>query len=370
MFTIPVLAKEDLAPNSESAILLEVSTGKILYEKNADSKLAPASMTKIMSMLLIMEAVDDGKISMDDEVIISENAASMGGSQIFLQAGEKYKVEELLKGIAVASGNDAVVAMAEKVGGSVDGFVEMMNKRAEELGLTNTHFDNPHGLDSETHYTTARDMSVMARELLKHEKILEFTSIYEDYLKKNDGSSIWLVNTNRLVRFYEGVDGLKTGYTTNAGYCITTTALRNNLRLLSVVMNAPSSDLRSKDTTNMLNYGFNNYKLDILLDKTNDLGNLSIIKGKKETTKIYLKDNVTILSKINDEKGTYDYNIVIEKENAPIESNEKVGYVEVIDNEGNIIKEQDLIVKEEIKKANIWDLFKKTLSTISSGNFT
>jgi D-alanyl-D-alanine carboxypeptidase (penicillin-binding protein 5/6) len=370
MFTIPVLAKEDLAPNSESAILLEVSTGKILYEKNADSKLAPASMTKIMSMLLIMEAVDDGKISMDDEVIISENAASMGGSQIFLQAGEKYKVEELLKGIAVASGNDAVVAMAEKVGGSVDGFVEMMNKRAEELGLTNTHFDNPHGLDSETHYTTARDMSVMARELLKHEKILEFTSIYEDYLKKNDGSSIWLVNTNRLVRFYEGVDGLKTGYTTNAGYCITTTALRNNLRLLSVVMNAPSSDLRSKDTTNMLNYGFNNYKLDILLDKDNDLGNLSIIKGKKETTKIYLKDNVTILSKINDEKGTYDYNIVIEKENAPIESNEKVGYVEVIDNEGNIIKEQDLIVKEEIKKANIWDLFKKTLSTISSGNFT
>ena len=232
LFTLSVFAQEDLAPNSKSAILLEISTGRVLYEKNANEKLAPASMTKVMSMLLIMEAIDAGKLSFDDDVIISEKASSMGGSQIFLQTGEKYKVKELLKGIAIASGNDAVVAMAEKVSGSVEAFVSEMNKRAKGLGLTNTHFDNPHGLDSENHYTTAKDMSIMAQELLKHEDILTFTSIYEDYLKKNDGSSIWLVNTNKLVRFYDGVDGLKTGFTTTAGYCVTTTAKKNNIRLL------------------------------------------------------------------------------------------------------------------------------------------
>ena len=252
---------EDLTPNSESAIMLEVSTGKVIYEKNANQKLAPASMTKVMSMLLIMEAVDNGKLKLEDDVVISDNASSMGGSQIFLQTGEKYKVQELLKGIAIASGNDAVVAMAEKVSGSVSSFVDAMNAKAASLGLTNTHFDNPHGLESENHYTTARDMSVMALELLKHEKILEFTSIYEDYLKKPDGSSVWLVNTNRLVRFYEGVDGLKTGFTNQAGYCITTTAKRGDMRLLSVVMKAETSDLRSKDTVSMLNYGFNTYKI-------------------------------------------------------------------------------------------------------------
>lgn len=197
---LPVFqAEEDIAPNSKSAILLEASTGRILFEKNSDEQLKPASMTKIMSMLLIMEAIDSGKLKLEDSVMISKNASSMGGSQIFLQEGDTYKVEELLKGIAIASGNDAVIAMAEKVGGSVENFVQMMNDKATELGLTNTHFVNPHGLDAENHYSSARDMSIMGKELLKHEKILEFTSIYEDYLKKPDGSSTWLVNTNKVV---------------------------------------------------------------------------------------------------------------------------------------------------------------------------
>lgn len=369
IFVIQVSAAEDLAPNSKSAILLEVSTGKILYEKDADQKLAPASMTKVMSMLLIMEAVDSGKISMEDDVIISDNASSMGGSQIFLQTGEKYKVRELLKGVAVASGNDAVVALAEKVSGSVSAFVEAMNKKANDLGLKNTHFDNPHGLDSENHYTTARDMSVMARELLKHETILEFTSIYEDYLKKNDGSSIWLVNTNKLVRFYEGVDGLKTGFTSTAGYCITTTAKRNNMRLLSVVMNAPSSDLRSKDTTEMLNYGFNSYQLNILLDKEKDLGKVKVEKGKKTEVNLYLKEDITILTKAGEEQDNYSYNVVVEDLKAPLKNNQSIGYVEVIDNEGNIIKEEEVIVKEEIEKASIFNLFNRVLEAMTSGNF-
>lgn len=367
-FLMSGVKAEELAENGESALLLEVSTGKVVYEKNADKKLAPASMTKVMSMLLIMEAIDSGKLSFEDEVIISDTASSMGGSQIFLQTGEKYKVQELLKGIAIASGNDAVVAMAEKVSGSVSAFVDAMNNKATALGLKNTHFDNPHGLESENHYTTARDMSVMARELLKHEKILEFTSIYEDYLKKPDGSSVWLVNTNRLVRFYEGVDGLKTGFTNQAGYCITTTAKRGNMRLLSVVMNAETSDLRSKDTVNMLNYGFNTYKLDILIPKDKDLGEQKIEKGNVTSTKLYIEQDVTILSKVTDDKEEFTYNLITDDLKAPIFAGEVVGSLEVIDKNGNIVKEVDVVVKEEIKKASILDLFTRVFQAITSGS--
>ncbi len=364
---IPKVSAEELAPNSESAILLEVSTGKVIYEKNADKKLAPASMTKIMSMLLIMEAIDSGKLSFDDEVIISDKASSMGGSQIFLQTGEKYKVNELLKGIAVASGNDAVVAMAEKISGSVEAFVEAMNAKAAALGLKNTHFDNPHGLESENHYSTARDMSVMAKELLKHERILEYTSLYEDYLKKPDGSSIWLVNTNRLVRFYEGVDGLKTGFTNQAGYCITTTAKKGNMRLLSVVMKAETSDLRSKDTVNMLNYGFNTYKLDILLSKDKELGETKIEKAKITNTKLYSEQDVTILKKMSDDKEEYEYNLVVNDLKAPLKKNDVVGYLEILDQEGNIIKDVNVIVKEDIEKASLWNLWNRLFTNITSG---
>ena len=352
---IPKVSAEELAPNSESAILLEVSTGKVIYEKNADKKLAPASMTKIMSMLLIMEAIDSGKLSFDDEVIISDKASSMGGSQIFLQTGEKYKV------------NDAVVAMAEKISGSVEAFVEAMNKKAAALGLKNTHFDNPHGLESENHYSTARDMSVMAKELLKHERILEYTSLYEDYLKKPDGSSIWLVNTNRLVRFYEGVDGLKTGFTNQAGYCITTTAKRGNMRLLSVVMKAETSDLRSKDTVNMLNYGFNTYKLDILLSKDKELGETKIEKAKITNTKLYSEQDVTILKKMSDDKEEYKYNLVVNDLKAPLKKNDVVGYLEILDQEGNIIKDVNVIVKEDIEKASLWNLWNRLFTNITSG---
>lgn len=367
-FLMSGVKAEELAENGEAAILLEVSTGKVIYEKNADKKLAPASMTKVMSMLLIMEAIDSGKLSFEDEVVISDTASGMGGSQIFLQTGEKYKVQELLKGIAIASGNDAVVAMAEKVSGSVSAFVDAMNNKASTLGLKNTHFDNPHGLESENHYTTARDMSIMARELLKHEKILEFTSIYEDYLKKPDGSSVWLVNTNRLVRFYEGVDGLKTGFTNQAGYCITTTAKRGDMRLLSVVMNAETSDLRSKDTVNMLNYGFNTYKLDILIPKDKDLGEQKIEKGNVTSTKLYIEQDVTILSKVTDDKEEFTYNLVTDDLKAPIPAGEVVGSLEVVDKNGNIVKEVDVVVKEEIKKASILDLFTRVFHTITSGS--
>lgn len=360
-------AQENLAPNSKSAILLETSTGKIIYENNANEKLAPASMTKIMSMLLIMEAVDSGKLSLEDDVLVSENAANMGGSQIFIEVGETYKVKDLLKGIAIASGNDAVVAMAEKVGGTVENFVKMMNDKIKELGLKNTVFINPHGLDAEGHYSTAYDMAMIAKELLKHEKILEFTSIYEDYLQKPDGSSTWLVNTNRLVRFYEGVDGLKTGFTSTAKYCITTTAKKNNMRLLSVVMGVETSDLRSKDTTNLLNYGFNTYKLDMIMNKNKILGNVKVEKGKVDNIDLTLIDDATLLKKINDEDTDYFVNLKLDKVVAPVKVGDVVGKAEIMDIDGKLIMEKDVTVANNIEKANYFDYFMKNLKIITSG---
>ena len=270
---------EDLASNAVSAVIMEYSTGRVLYDKNSNQRLAPASMTKMMTLLLTMEQIDSNKLGMNDKVVISKNAHDMGGSQMFLEENSEVLVKELIKGIAISSANDAAVALAETIGGSVENFVKMMNDKANDLGLTNTTFKNPHGLDTEGHLSTARDMAVIARELIKHEKILEFTSTYEDYFNKEDGSRTWLVNTNKLVRFYKGVDGLKTGYTEGAGYCLTATAKKNNIRFITVVMGEKTSDDRSKDTSNMLNFAFNTYKLDTIVSENQELGKVKIEKG-------------------------------------------------------------------------------------------
>ena len=362
-----VKATDDLTPNSKSAILLEASTGTIIYEKNSEEKLPPASMTKVMSMLLIMEAIDNGTISLNDEVTISPNAAAMGGSQVFLQAQEKYKLEELLKGVAIASGNDAVVALAEHLAGSVDKFVDLMNKKAQELKLQNTHFTNPHGLDDENHYTTAKDMAIMAKELVKHEKILEYTSIYEYYMPKPDGTKSWLVNTNKLVRFYEGVDGLKTGFTTSAQYCLTATAKKNNMRLISVVMGVPTSDLRSSDTSKLLNYGFNSFKLKTIYSKDKPIATIKILNSNKEIFKVYLKDDATILEdKTINSKSKYSYAISLNKMTAPLKKNQKVGTATIIQN-NSPYKDIDLIIKENVKKASIFNYLIKNIKYITSG---
>jgi D-alanyl-D-alanine carboxypeptidase (penicillin-binding protein 5/6) len=362
-----VKAEENFAPSAKSAILIDASSGKVLFENNADEKLPPASMTKIMSMLLIMESIDNGTLNFDDEITISKNAADMGGSQIFLQEGEIYKVSELLKGIAIASGNDAVVSLSEKIGGSVQGFVDLMNKRASELGLQNTHFMNPHGLDTENHYSSARDMSIMARELLKHDKILNFTSIYEEYLTKNDGSKTWLVNTNKLVRFYKGADGLKTGFTQNAGYCLTATAKKNDLRLISVVMGEPTIDARSAETIALLNYGFNTYKTTLIKAKKESIGRIKVEKGQKDYVDVSLIDDATELQKINDPKHDYQFNIMIDKIKAPINIGDKIGEVEIIDQDKNKIGTFGITVQEDIKKATFWDYLKRNIKLITNG---
>ena len=362
-----VLAEEDFAPNGKSAILVDNLSGKVLYEKNADEKLAPASMTKLASMLMVMEAIDNGNLKFEDKVTISEEAANMGGSQVFLQAGEVYTVYDLLKSVAIASGNDAVVALAEKIGGSQSGFIDMLNKRLKEIGATNTNFVNAHGLDAEGHYSTARDMSIIARELLKHPKILEFTSIYEEYLEKNDGSRIWLVNTNKLVRFYDGVDGLKTGFTKTAGYCLTATASKNNFRLISVVMGEDTSENRSSDIVKMLNYGFNTFKINIIKTKGESLGKVRVERGKQDNANIVLLNDATEILKNTDPVTEYSFNLKVNKIKAPVKVGDIVGTAEIIDSEGNIVDEVDVTVEKDIKKANILDYMLRNLKTIGFG---
>ena len=365
-FFIPCVSAEDLAPNAKSTILIEESTGKILYEKNSDEKRAPASMTKVMSMLLIMEALDNKQISLNDEVTISQNAADMGGSQLFLQPNQTAKVEDLLKGIAVASGNDAVVAMAEKIAGSEEKFVDMMNKKAKELGLKNTQFKNPHGLDGEGHYTSAHDMAIMAKELIKHKNILNYTSIYEEYLTKSDGTKLWMVNTNKLVKFYKGVDGLKTGFTQTAGYCLTATAMKNNTRLISVVMGEDTSANRSTDTVNLLNYGFNSYKVNTIIKKEKNIAKVKVNKGKEDKVYIRTKENVNELLNVNEKAKKYILVPEVKNITAPVKVGEKVGILK-IKYQNKVVKEVDLTVSKNIKKANLWDLFKRNLKMIVSG---
>ncbi len=367
IFSVSAEPISDLATYSKSAILMDFDTGEVLYRKDENVSLPPASMTKIMSMLLIMEAIDSGSLQWDSEVTISEKAASMGGSQVFLEAGEVYRVSELLKGIAIASGNDAVVAMAEKIAGTTEDFVVMMNDKAKALGLTGTTFKNPHGLDEDGHVSTAHDMAIMARELLKHPKILEYTSIYEDYLQKNDGSSTWLVNTNKLVRFYNGVDGLKTGYTSSAGYCLTATAKKNNMRLIAVVMGSDTPDHRSSDITSMLNYGFNTYKTYVVLKKDFVFGTKRVENGKEETVSIVLKDDYSKLLKNTDAIPNYSYNLKVDRVSAPVRLGDVVGVVEVVDSSGQLVDTLDVTVSQTIEKASLWDLWIRNLKHFTSG---
>lgn len=367
LLLFPIFVKaEDLTPNAESGILIEYSTGKILYSKKIDEKLAPASMTKIMTLLLIMEAVEEGKINLDDNISISTNASSMGGSQVFLDPNTEMKAEELIKSIAIASANDSAVAMAEAISGTTANFVSRMNSRAKELGCKNTNFKNVHGLDEEGHYSTAYDMSLIARELLKHEQILKYTSTYEAYLNKPNGTSTWMVNTNKLIKYYTGLDGLKTGFTKTAGYCLTSTAKRNDMRLISVVMKEPSSQVRNSETISLLNHGFSNYKIKTILKKDQKLGTIEVQNGKKELADITILEDATNLESINDNKE-YSFNIITDKVKAPLKKGDKVGTLELTE-QGTIIKRLNITVKENIPKANIWDLYKRNFKSIIIGS--
>ncbi|MDQ0655308.1 D-alanyl-D-alanine carboxypeptidase (penicillin-binding protein 5/6) [Paenibacillus sp. W2I17] len=270
----------DLAPSARSAILMDADTGTVIYEKNSHDQLPPASITKIMTMLLTIEAIDSGKLKLTDKVRASEYAASMGGSQIFLEPGEEMTVDDMLKGIAMASGNDASVAMAEKIAGSEEAFVQLMNERAKELGMKDTHFANCNGLPVDNHYSSAHDIAVMSRELLKHSGITKYTGAYQDYLRKDTEKPFWLVNTNKLVRFYQGADGLKTGYTSEAKFCLSATASKDGLRVVSVVLGEPNTKTRNSEVSSMFDYAFSQYTMKALYKAGDLLGSLKIEKGE------------------------------------------------------------------------------------------
>lgn len=349
---------EELVGSAKSAILIEASTGEVLYEKNADEALAPASMTKIMTLLLTMEAIEKGNIGLEDKVSVSERAASMGGSQVFLEAGSEYTLDEIIKAVCIASGNDAAVVLAEAIGGSVENFVSMMNKRSKELGLTSTNFVNVYGLDADGHLSSARDMAIMGRELIRHELILQYSSIYEEYLQKKDGSTLWMVNTNKLVRFYQGVDGLKTGFTGKAGYCLTATGKWKGMRLISVVMGEPSQDERTKDTVALLNFGKSAYKINTVLEKGAILGSVEVEQGEKLSENIVLEEDGTDLVKTSDKQPEYKYEIKLDKVKAPIEKGTKVGILELYA-DGEKVKELPISIKESVQKCKFWTSIKR-----------
>ncbi len=356
----------DLAKNATSAIMLEASTGEIIFQKNVNEKRPPASMTKMMSMLLIMENIEKGNLTFEEEVTASAYASSMGGSQIFLKAGEKMKVEDLLKGIAIGSGNDATVAMAERIAGTEEAFVKLMNDRAKELGLNNTNFKNSTGLDVENHYSTAYDMSVIARELVKHKKILEFTGTYEDYLRKDSASPFWLVNTNRLVRFYQGVDGLKTGYTKEAGYCLTSTAEKDNMRLITVVMNEPSTQIRNGETSSMLDYGFNMYSVNKILDTDTSLQKSKVELGSVLEVEIVPTEEVKILNNKNSDERNVTYELELNTIKAPVKKGDIVGKIKVYE-DNKVINEINATVKYDVDKANVFKIYYRNLKNLFKG---
>ncbi len=324
---IPVSTPAELQITSKSAILIEETTGEIIFEHNSHEKLSPASVTKIMSLLLIMEAIERGDLTLETEITTSEHANSMGGSQIWLKVGEKMSVNDLLKATVIASANDATVALAEAVSGSEDSFVGLMNDRAKSLGMNDTAFKNCTGLDAEGHVTSAYDIALMSRELLKHELIKTYSTVWMDTLR---GGASELVNTNKLVRFYEGATGLKTGTTSKAGYCLSASATRDNLSLIAVVMDAPSSKVRFNEARTLLSYGFANYSFAEFKVPEEDLVPIKVNKGaipyinpKAEETAKFL------IQKTEKDTITHKTELVTELE-APIEKGTQIGITRVM----------------------------------------
>ena len=370
MFPITVLGKEKetkYIPNAESGILIDVDSGTVLYEKNPNKKLAEASLTKMMVELIFMEKLEQGKIKLNDKIKVSENAASFGGSQIYLEPNEEMTIEDLFKGLSVASANDATVAIAETISGSEEEFVKLMNKKAKELGLNNTVFKNATGLDAEGHYSTAKDLSILSKELLKHEKILEYSSIYEDYLREDTKNKFWLVNTNKLIKTYEGADGLKTGFTDAAGYSIAATAKRNGLRLLAIVLKEKDNKTRNQETTKLLDYGFQNYKVNILKTKGSVVDTVTLDKADVENIDLVLKEDAKVLEKNIEKNKEYVTELKLNKIKLPVKKGDIVGKV-LIKYDGKEISSADVTVKQDIDKISFIGLYLRNIKEALTGN--
>ena len=366
MHSVVVFAEgnTDLGLNAKSAILMEESTGNILYESNPDERLPIASVTKVMTMLLIMEAVDSGKISLDDMVTVSENAMSYGGSTMFLETGEQLTVNDMLKGIAVASANDGCVAMAEHLAGSESAFVDMMNEKAKELGMENTHFMNTNGLDEDDHYSSARDVAIMSRELMKHETIFNYTSIWMDTLR---GGKFQLANTNKLIRFYDGANGLKTGSTSKALCCLSAAAKRNDMQLIAVVLGAPTSAERFASAKSLLDYGFANYAVNTQITAGDEVQKIAVEKGVDKEVGVVASDSCSTLVKKGQEDNITKEIKIDETITAPIEAGQKIGTM-TISRDGEVIADIDLNASSAVEKKGIGLIIKDFFTTIFFGS--
>lgn len=361
---IETMENLDFSFESEAQILMEPITGKIIYENNADEELLPASVTKVMTLLLIMEQIDGGGLDYADIVTCSKNASEMGGSQIWFKEGETLTIDEALKAICVVSANDVTVAMAELIGGSEANFVIMMNAKAKELGMNHTHFSNCHGIDEENHYTCARDIAIMARELInEHPNILKYTSIWMDSLR---GGEFGLNSTNKLIRYYDGATGLKTGYTSNAGYNLVATATRGDNTFISVIMKAPSSDIRLNETKQLLDYAFSNFNIKQICSNETILDEIDVDKNIDEKLKVKVAKPLYKLIGKNEAIDYYD-SITIEKTYAPIEMGEVIGKIEYRDSKTDeLIGESEIVASNEIKRSTLKEyilyIFGKCLS--------
>lgn len=346
------------ADQAKSVILMEAETGRVLYESNADERLPPASVTKIMTILLVAEEIDKGTIKLTDVIQVSDQAASMGGSQVYLKAGEQMTVDDLLKSVVVASANDASAALAEHIAGSVEGFVDKMNKRAAELGMTNTVFENPTGLDDSTvdHKTTARDIAFMSRELMKHKLIFNYSTIWMDTIRNGE---FGLTNTNRLIRFYSGANGLKTGSTSKAGFCISATAKRDGMQLIAVIMGAPNRDTRNEIAKKLLDYGFANYKY--LCKDAGTLDNIKVIGGVTGSCGLVYDKFDIVIDKADSVKGLETQINLPEFLSAPIKAGDVIGSIEYKVGE-NKVGMVNVYASENVEKISYFGLLKRMLT--------
>ena len=377
LFLLPVSAEEgsdsvetELIPGAVSGVLMEVNSGKIVFAKEENKEVAVASMTKMVAQILILDAIREEKISWDDVVTVSQTAADMGGSQIYLSVGEKISIRDLFKGISMASANDATVQMAEVLAGSEAAFVEEMNQKVKGLGLKHTVFKNCTGLDEDGHYSSAYDMAMIARELVvNYPEIFEFSSVYEDYLRKDTENEFWLVNTNKLVRFYEGADGLKTGHTDAAKYCLAATAKKDNLRFIAIVLGEENSNTRNQEVMSLLDYGFNHYQMNLIKSKDEVLQTIPLDKANKESMSLVAISDIGVLSEKTATKRKYDYDIKLKKYSLPVKPGDIVGEVIVKENNKEVTS-VPVTVSESVSRLSFLELFGRGFIDLVSGDFT
>ncbi len=351
---------DNLSIESASAILIDSDTGQVLYEKNSHEKLPPASITKIMTMLITMEEINKGNLALTDKVTVSKLASEMGGSQLFLEPTEKRSVEDLITGVAVESANDAAVALAEHIAGDYKLFVKMMNDRAKALGMKDTKFQNANGLPVDDHYTSAYDISLMSKELMKYPEIHKYMTIWmtDITVGKNNDKVRTISNTNKLLKLDDRVDGLKTGFTNDAQYCLSATAKEGSMRLVAVILKAESSQIRFSEAMKLINYGFNKYKEETVVEANEDMGEIAVNRGAKDKIKIVTKEGYSQLL-VKSEKKEFEQQINLKKDvSAPIKKGDKLGEL-VVKEKGKEVKKIDLLADEDVEKMTLYNLFNK-----------